>query len=259
MFRALFVSDLHLTPSDDVRVGSFTQFLHSLNANNLTHLFLVGDIFDLWIGNHDYFKSAFESVVSEIQRIRNSGIEVHYFEGNHDLYLREYWQDQLGVNVHPGPKVFDFGFCRVRVEHGDQTDPTDYGYRFLRWFLRTSAMVFLARHLPETAVLAIGQRASHSSRKYTSQIKAINENSAREKLHWHAQKVAEREAFDLLINGHVHVRDEYVFNSGGRAVRAINLGSWLSQPYWAYELTSDQSRFIELQSITGERGPDLFG
>ncbi len=243
MLRALFLSDLHLTSLEDQRGQAFLRFLKGLtglkfdDAYPVSHLFLVGDIFDLWLADHQFFIQRFGKLIDQIHRLQSEGVEVHYFEGNHDLYLETYWQRSLGVRVHPGPSLFELGSWSVRVEHGDQTDPEDRGYRFLRWFLRTMPLRWLAHHLPGRFVLWLGNRASASSRQYTSMVKTVTDDAAIAKLHKHAELVAAQQSFDILVNGHVHVRDDFSFMSGGRPRRALNLGTWLNEPYKYLEIS----------------------
>lgn len=243
MADAWFVSDIHIESMEDEKARVFLAFLNTLgNLRPASHLFLVGDIFDLWVGPHHYFQQRFEPIIRRIKEIVDNGVEVHYFEGNHDLHLKKFWEESVGVKVHPGPEYFKVHGKTLRVEHGDQSDPEDKGYRFLRWFLRTPALTFLAHHLPEALVAWIGNRASHASRDYTSQTKTIDADTARVKLHLHANRVFQQRPFDLLVNGHVHIVDEY----DTKNFSAINLGTWLEKPR-ALRLGELGPEFIQLK------------
>lgn len=227
MVQAWFVSDIHIADMQDEKAGEFLAFLSSLGRERAcTHLFLVGDIFDLWVGDHSYFVNRFEPIINDLKRLVSEGVEIHYFEGNHDLHLSKYFSKNLGVIVHVGPEYFKLGGQTVRVEHGDQADPDDRGYQFLRWFLRTPPLKFLSYYLPGSAVNAIGERASAKSRSYTSYSKTIDETTARKKLHEHAHRAYVEKPFDILINGHVHIRDDHKT----KKYQAINLGTWLKEP-----------------------------
>jgi UDP-2,3-diacylglucosamine hydrolase len=57
--------------------------------------------------------------------------------------------------------------------------------------------------------------------------------------------MTQEEPFDLIITGHVHVRDDHVFESGGRQVRSVNLGSWADGPC-AFRITDTVQEFIQL-------------
>lgn len=156
--RAIFVSDLHLTSPDDFKTKVFVEFLRTLLRDSKTQtvsLFLVGDIFDLWVGGHRYFVSRFQNVVDAIGALVKAGVSVHYFEGNHDLHLGRFWRDQVGAEVHTDSGVFRIGRYDVRVEHGDLINPEDKGYLFLRRFLRSGPLKFLSLHLPDRIVKAI--------------------------------------------------------------------------------------------------------
>jgi UDP-2,3-diacylglucosamine hydrolase len=256
--KAFFLSDIHLSSPDEERTQVLLKFLRKFNAvedgtgaRDITHLFLMGDIFDLWIGHHRYFCEKWVEVVGEIFRLHQRGVEVHYFEGNHDLYLQLYFGNQLGFRVHGEPIVISVGPWQVRLEHGDQMDPEDRGYRFLRWLLRTPILRWIAKsRLTEKFVVRLGEGMSHASRDYTSNRKTITEAVARGKIRAHALKVYGKTPYDFLIAGHVHVKDDYAVEvsqvvNGGQLPVAINLGSWLTEPI-AYCLTEKGGEFVSL-------------
>ncbi len=237
MTCAYFVSDIHLTSSDEPNARALLALLEKLRSDALggsgekpTHLFLVGDIFDLWIGSHEYFVQKFGPVIRAIRAVVDAGVTVHFFEGNHDLHLKKFWQDKLGVQVHSDAEIFELAGKTVRVEHGDLINPDDKGYLFLRSFLRTSAMRALALNLPSRVVAAIGERASRASRSYTSTAKELPVDKIRRLIRTHAERVFREKPFDLIITGHVHVVDDVTFPASGRDVRSINLGSWYDGP-----------------------------
>ena len=224
----MFVSDLHLVGAEDSKTQLFVKFLRDLSE--VTHLFLVGDIFDLWVADHHYFASKFSNVVDEIRKLVQTGVEVHYFEGNHDLHLEKFWAENVGVTVHADHAEFEINKLRVRVEHGDLINPDDHGYLFLRKLLRSPAVTFLAHHLPERVVQAIGERASRASRDYTSTAKGKPADDIRTLIRKHAFEQLDHSDFDLIVTGHVHVSDDFSFEVGGAQVRSINLGSWYEPP-----------------------------
>ncbi|MEQ1664183.1 MAG: UDP-2,3-diacylglucosamine diphosphatase [Bdellovibrionales bacterium] len=289
--KAYFISDLHLGSQDEPNCLLAIHFLKSFKkSTQISHLFLLGDIFDLWVADHKYFIKKFEPLIEELKRLHKLGVEIHYFEGNHDLYLEHYFKTQLGFYVHSGPQFFnlnvigsknknididaeayesavayedevtfgktDIGSApfnstvgvTVRVEHGDQMDPSDKGYMFLRWFLRTPVMKWIALHLPSWAVVKLGESMSHASRKYTSEVKTISENSAKNVIDQHAELVWRDKPYDIIISGHVHVIEDSRFTPFGedRDVRVVNLGTWLTHPC-AFLISDDFTGFIELQ------------
>lgn len=247
--EAYFLSDIHLSGPDEPDAGVLLGFLESIGTRiRATHLFLLGDIFDFWLGGHRFFIRRFSPIVEHLRRIAASGVDVHYFEGNHDLYLRDFWQDQLGVRVHEQARLFQLGDLRVRVEHGDLVDPTDRGYRFLRRLLRTNIVRHASRGLPGGLLARIGKLASRASRRYTSERKTISDERARNNVRRHAERAVREKPFDLIITGHVHVRDDYAFEVAGQSVRSVNLGSWKDSPC-AFKITETCQEFVELPLV----------
>lgn len=236
--KAHFVSDLHLWNLSDERTQVFLRYLDErIRASDLSHLFLLGDIFDLWIGDHQVFVEHFHEIVERLKTLTRMGVEIHYFEGNHDLHLTKYWSNTLGIKVHQGPIDLKLGPHSLHIEHGDQMDPEDRGYHFLRWFLRTWPMKVISFSLPGRVVRRIGERASEKSRRYTSEVKVVTEAEMKTRMHRHAEKICAQQPFDFHIHGHVHIFDDYQFECAGRPRRSVNLGSWLKPPYRVAELT----------------------
>lgn len=270
--KAYFLSDLHLKSMQERNSQTLLRFLHSVRdeqivvnglrdqslravkgASDRQYVFLVGDIFDLWIGKHQYFVNRFREIVDAVRDLVKVGVEVHYFEGNHDLYLKNFWDD-LGVVTHEDALTFELQGLKIRVEHGDLMNPDDRGYLFLRKFLRTPMMKLLARFLPTVIVSWIGEKASHASRDYTSTQKFLPEDQIRQIIRTHAIKTARLEPFDILVSGHVHVRDDYEFpmmrisdieadeGASEANIRSVNLGSWFDEPK-VFVIESGKGRF----------------
>lgn len=238
---------MHLGSDNEPNFILFVNWLKKLELQNASHLFLMGDIFDLWIENHKYFKNKYKIIIEELQRLQNGGVQIFYFEGNHDLYLKSFWQEELGFLIFEQVEYIKLGPWCVRAEHGDQIDTKDWGYLLLRWFLRTQIMKWVASNLPEKWIVRIGESASKKSRHYTTEIKSISETESREKLHQHAHKAYVEKAFDWLICGHTHIKEQYSFFKNNKEIKAINLGTWLKEPV-CFVLTSSGGSFQKIQN-----------
>ncbi len=228
-----FLSDLHIQKMDSERAQNFIKFLQTLNKENCKKIFLVGDIFDLWIGEHDYFLKHYTPIIQEIHRLVNLGIEIHYFEGNHDLYLKSFWQDIMNCQVHADELDIEIENTKIHLEHGDKANPEDKGYMFLRWFLRTKAIDKSVNNLPSDWVEFIGRKAAKASRSYTSSLKW----DRKEVLHKYVHGLAQNNDFDVIITGHLHIFDDYQFTENNKTRRSINLGSWY-----------DSTRYLKLEN-----------
>lgn len=250
MVEALFVSDIHIASEGDPKQAQFCEFLDRCLALKPRHLFLVGDIFDLWIADRLFFIERYQALVDRLSRLIAAGVQVHYFEGNHDLDLDVFWKKDVGARTYEQAAYFDLAGLKVRVEHGDQMDPDDKGYLFLRWFLRTPTLRWAGRHLPDVLVKAIGERASRASREYTSTVKTSSDERAREVMRRHALFAYREMPFDLLVSGHVHVKEDARLTSEeGRTLRYVGLGTWLSEPVIFRLENSGQAEFVTLEKF----------
>lgn len=250
--RAVFISDLHLSDGAESNAVVLMRFLDRVGRGGFTHLFLLGDVFDLWIADHKYFVDRFQGVLDKLADLRARGIEIHYFEGNHDLDLRPYFEKKLGIIVHEDPVVTSLAGYRLRIEHGDQMDPEDKDYLFLRWLLRTPVVRWLGRSLPGSVVRFIGENASRSSRRYTTSVRnAVGSAAVEAKLLAHAEKVFDALAFDVLIAGHVHSSLDRSLVMNGKAARVINLGTWLECPL-VFDVAPGHARLVPVESFLAE-------
>src|SRR5688572_16621373 len=116
ILNCYFVSDIHIKDNQDPKHALFLKFLREkILAQSGTHLFLVGDIFDLWIGDHMHFIEHYQDAIQELTYLQDEGVEIHYFEGNHDLYLDKFWHRRLGFHVYPDAEMFSFPGIKLRV------------------------------------------------------------------------------------------------------------------------------------------------
>ena len=184
----------------------FLRFLKSL-GKDCSHLFLMGDVFDIWISDQRFFSDRYQAVVEAILRIRDRGVEIHIFEGNHDFHLSNFWEKKHGIQVHSDWTVLQVGPWRMRLEHGDQTNPEDKAYLRLRRVLRSSFMRHLTALAPGRLVAFVGDNWSSGSRK----AKPYIDEKALLRARRFAEERYDEDLFDIMIAGHIHMKDEYEF------------------------------------------------
>lgn len=241
--KALFFSDIHITSNQDPKYQTLLDQIRAVSVNEISHIFLLGDIFDLWIADRTYFLDQYKELIIEFKKCIRDGIKLYYFEGNHDLYLKNFWQQEVGMIVCHEALDVELGDQKFRLEHGDQMDQEDRGYLFLRWFLRTPLMKWVAHNIPEKWIVKLGEWSSKKSRHYTSAVKTIQENESTQKMIAHAKQVYKLKAFDVFICGHTHVKhQEKVKMYNNNEALIVNLGSWYDAPkYFEYSSPTNYS------------------
>jgi UDP-2,3-diacylglucosamine hydrolase len=244
---AWFVSDIHIKDLNERSSIILLRFLKSIleKQRPATHLFLLGDIFDLWVSNASFFVHKFQALVDAIVAIKKSGVEVVYFEGNHDVHVRHYWEKELQIPTYVDFRIFKLGPYVTRLEHGDLINKEDFKYLKYRKFIRQPYMETLAPFLAGRLLNEVGNVASQLSRKKSSQQREVNQESLRSMIRNYAELAYEELPFDLLITGHMHIQDDYIFEKGEKKVRSINLGSWFEGPK-ALRLDASGPEFVSL-------------
>lgn len=229
--KAWFVSDIHLRDINERNSVILLRFLHSLQQDSeTTHLFLLGDIFDLWVGNSDVFQVKFQALVDAIASLKRKGIEVIYFEGNHDVHVKNFWEKKFKIPVWVDAKYIQLGKWNVRMEHGDFINPNDTKYLKYRETIRGPHMDKLADLIPGKLLDAAGLFAAKLSRKKSSVKRRDSEEQLRQMIRTYATEKFKEQPYDLMITGHMHILDDYEVSQDGKTGRSINLGSWFEDP-----------------------------
>jgi len=194
------------------------------------NLFLLGDIFDIWVSDHTVFVKEYLPLIEEIQMLLQKNFRIIYFEGNHDMHIDRFWTEQLGVEVYDEAAFFKIGNLEIRAEHGDLINLNDEKHLRSRRILRHPVMEFMGHHLPGLFWQWLAKKYSQKSRARSTHYRQQNQEEIRQMIRDHALKSYSERHFDYIISGHMHVFDDFIFSREGRPIRSINLGSWLEEP-----------------------------
>jgi UDP-2,3-diacylglucosamine hydrolase len=224
--RVVFIPDAHLRDPADADYRDMASFLDELigRLGSADAVVVMGDLFDFWVGFRYVVPYRYLPILERLSVLSKIGVTLHYTEGNHDFFMGPFFTEFIGAQVHPGPWELAHSGMRIYVAHGDQVNPRDRGYRFLRWVLR-SAPVRLARHLAPPFVLERLARAmSRASRVYTDTKKDDKETLGR-------QFAVARffEGYDAVVLGHFHHPSSWGMELDGRRRAYINTGSWMER------------------------------
>lgn len=248
-----FISDLHITNINERNGNLLLRFFFWLNENPANHsVYFLGDIFDFWLSDSTVLQNHYKQLIDEIRKFKNCGGKLVYFEGNHDFHIDRFWTEQLEIPVIENESFFMIDGLKVRCEHGDYINPDDRLYLAYREQVRQPWVEWLAHNLPGRFWRYIGERQSKKSRKKTSAYASQNPEKLRTMIQAYAMKVFNTEPFDLIVTGHMHVFDDYTFESKGKKVRSINLGTWLVKPV-ALLIDQGQVEVIEVASLFNKK------
>lgn len=184
-------------------------------------------------------------MIDRINALKDLGVEIYYFEGNHDLHLQKFWQEKLRLKVETDELELFVAGKILLLEHGDKMNPRDYGYKVLRHTLRTPVMKWVAEKLPGSVVSKIGESMSGVSRKATAIRSDSERHSVIDFMRAHSIEMSRSSTFDIHITGHTHLRDLHEFVSNEKKRLFVNLGSWMDKPCY-FKISEDSEKFIEL-------------
>lgn len=224
--RLYILSDLHVQGADDPVYRALLLFLQTRPMGGDT-VVLAGDIFDLFIGNKTVFLSRYAEFFKALEMASVRGARFHYIEGNHDFLLKQLFDAYPCVKVHSERVSFEMQGRAFFVAHGDCVDREDYGYRFLRYFLRSFLMRTFVALAPGSLIDWIGKTSSGYSRNQKPSLPTELPLERRERLRniyrsYAAEKIAQ--GCDYVILGHCHDLDEMGFTVGDRTGQYINVG-----------------------------------
>jgi UDP-2,3-diacylglucosamine hydrolase len=221
--RTIFLADAHLVAPTELNYRLLLRFLGELEGNTET-LYIMGDLFDFWLGFPSNPFRQFDDVLAALQSLVRSGCRLVYFEGNHDFHIGTIFRQQLGADIYTGPAVITVQGRRLFLCHGDQINCRDRGYRMLRLLLHSRLVAVAANYVPPSFVLRIRERLQRASRAgYNAKLQRWN---YREIIRVFARTVREQ-GCDGLVTGHFHLAFSEVLDAPPFTI--LSLGDWMEQ------------------------------
>jgi len=230
--KIFFASDFHL----GLKAGKDPAEREKLVVRWLTsvvpearEIYLVGDIFDFWWEYKLVVPRGFTRFLGTISSITDSGTPVHFFTGNHDMWVRDYLSAECGMIVHTSPYNCNFDGKKFHIAHGEGLGSKSTGYRILLWIFRNKPLRVLYSMLHPGIGIGIGQNWSQHSR-FAKGITQDFMGEDREDLLRYSRSVMKNNNIDYFIFGHRHL--PMTFNNGKNG-RIIFLGDWFSEGSYA--------------------------
>jgi len=217
----LFVSDLHLSPARPALLAAFDAFCAG-PARRAAALYVLGDLFDQWIGDDQLRDPVAARVASSLRSVSAAGIPVGVIYGNRDMLIGQRFTRAAGATLLPEQIVVDLYGLPTLLLHGDELCTDDEAYQRLRvwWHDKTRQRRFLA--LPYAVRRGIGAWFRRKSRKSTAgksqQIMDVNEGAVASALRAHGVR--------RMIHGHTHRPARHELVVDGRTCERWVLSDW---------------------------------
>ena len=217
----LFVSDLHLAPERPAINRAFSAFLHA-EAMQARSLYILGDLFDYWIGDDDLDEPFHATIVAELAAVSGSGCSIYLMHGNRDFLLGKRFAATARAELLPDPSVIVQGGTRTLLLHGDTLCIDDPDYQAFRAKVRTESWQrdFNAKPLAERRAMALKLRADSRSSQQ-AKAAAIMDVATRA-----VADAFRRHHCQRMIHGHTHrpARHEHLVD--GKICERWVLADW---------------------------------
>ena len=238
----LFVSDLHLDAGSPAANRQFLQFLQH-QATGATALYILGDLFEAWIGDDDPDPAAAE-VCTGLKALTDAGVACFALHGNRDFLLGADFSLRTGVRLLPDPVVADLGDEQVLLTHGDALCVDDHAYQELRSTVRGGDWQRRFLALPRQTRAQLAGAARRGSRAHTARTipYVMDVNPVAVEAAYRATCVRR------IIHGHTHRPGTHDGTLDGEPVQRIVLGAWYEQGSY---LVRDSGRY-ELRTLVRE-------
>lgn len=226
--KIYFASDFHLgVPDYESSLKREKKIVAWLDIikEDASELYLLGDVFDFWFEYKHAVPKGYIRLLGKLAELSDKGIKIHYFTGNHDMWVFDYLPKELNLTLYRKEQVRTINGKHFYIAHGDGMGPGDYGYKFIkRVFASKISQWLFARLHPN---FGIGM-ASFWSRK--SRVANANEDKQflgddNEWLVIHSKKMLAQQHFDYFIYGHRHLPLDIQLTEHSRY---INLGEWVN-------------------------------
>ena len=215
--KIYFITDAHLGAGEDSRQREIELCaLLDRIKNDAAMIVFLGDMFDFWFSYKYVVPKGFVRLMGKMAELSDSGITMHFFIGNHDMWLFNYLKDEMNIVMHDDPDIMEFDGKRFLVGHGDGLGHQDKRYDCIRRIFRCRLNQRLFALLPQWMTFGIANRWSNHSRK------------------GHIKKNPKYEQFDYCVFGHRHTPIVRTIESpSGHSSVYVNVGDWLMHRNYA--------------------------
>ncbi len=224
-----FFSDLHLGSGDDSvqREKELCEELEQV-SKDADAIVLLGDMFDFWFSYKHVVPRGGIRLLGKMAELSDRGIQLHYFLGNHDMWLFDYLTSEMKIAMHDEPCVLTFDKKKFLCGHGDGLGHLDKSYDILRRVFRNKVNQWAFALLPTKLTFGIACGWSRHSRRRHGIECCQYLGDEKEGIVLHCKEVLQHEKIDYCIFGHRHYPIQRTITAAnGATSEYINTGDWL--------------------------------
>jgi len=225
--KIYFASDFHLgvpNPATSLarekRIVSWLDFIKT----DAHAIYLLGDIFDFWFEYRHAIPKGFIRLQGKLAELRDAGMPIYFFTGNHDMWLFDYFEKEMGIIIYREPQVLIINNQKLLIGHGDGLGPGDNTYKILKKFFNSTICQWLFARIHPNLGIRIANYWSRQSRISNMKMEEKFTGEENEFLLTYCRNLEKTSHHDFYIFGHRHLPLDLTV---AETSRYINLGEWV--------------------------------
>lgn len=241
--KIYFISDCHFGIPDYnsslKREKLLVKFLDEIKYD-AREIYLLGDIFDFWFEYKYVVPKGYVRLLGKLAEITDAGITVNFFTGNHDMWVRNYFKDELHLHIYKKPVICNYNGKIFFIGHGDGIGPGDSSYKFIKKVFSNSLCKWLFARLHPNFAIKVALLFSHRSRIARGNSDSIFLGIEKERLILFSKEFSKNNKVDYFVFGHRHLPMDLEIDS---SFRYVNIGDWYSN--FSYVMYDGEEVFLK--------------
>ncbi len=193
-------------------------------SKDAKEIYFLGDVFDFWFEYKEVVPKGYIRLLGKLAQLSDDGIKLHFFIGNHDMWLFNYLEKELNASIYQKPilrRIFNHNYF---IGHGDGLGPGDRSYKIIKYIFRNRLCQWAFARLHPNFGIGLAKFLSRKSRASTGKNDEVFKGKEKEWLYLYAQEIAKKEKVDYFVFGHRHLPLQLPLESS----LYINLGEWMN-------------------------------
>ena len=232
--KIYFASDFHLgAPNEEESFKREKRIIAWMDEikHDAKEVYLLGDLFDFWFEYKYVVPKGFIRFQAKIAELTDSGIDVHVFTGNHDMFIFDYLPKELGFKLYREPITKEYNGKKFFIGHGDGLGPGDRKYKIIKRFFASKFCQWAYARVNPRVGLWFAYAWSRSSRKTNASYDEKFHGEDKEFLVQFCKDYVQTDnSIDYFVFGHRHLPLEIKINE---KATYYNLGEWIKHNTYA--------------------------
>lgn len=233
--KIYFASDQHfgapIPKESKEREAKFVRWLDEIKTDAQV-LFLMGDLFDFWHEWKYVVPKGFIRVLGKLAELKDTGIDIFFFVGNHDLWMKDYFETELQIPVFHDTQYVKIAGKQFLLAHGDGLGPGDKGYKRMKKIFTNPLSQWLFRWFHPDLAMKLAIYLSTKNKLISGEEDKKFLGEEKEFLVVYSNKKLKTKKIDFFVYGHRHLPMVLDLQQNENQGKYVNLGDWIS--YFTY-------------------------